>query len=759
LKPTIVVRNYGQTSEVLSWDTFRQNCVKLQEKIETLVKESNGSLDRVMAEELVDEIIVLRRDNPLRTDELLVQDDYADLEELEDGSVVAPKRVLNPVIERYESLLTLAANSRDLKLVLILYDEILQRELPITPVILNTTLRTLLSSGDPSKAQIIFRQAEFLDSGTSERPYDFMTLFYAMQIHYALGDEQGMTNIYKKTGEMTETSSAVRSEVVQRIVAAYLTGLASIGYHAKSTLVYEQIQRDNPAIVNLPSLQMAMIESYSNLGDFNAVFENFEILASNHEIQVPPAIISHAIVSALVLKKVDMAKQFYDALCAESEQQQQGRENLPSFQQFVDLAAEPSRIPKTQLSSEDEVPHKLVQESPTKDNYEQAIVHYAKSGNLQLTDSLWNEYRLKHIKSGQLPSIKVISALFQGAARLNNAKYLPLVLDFEKMKIPPSLARSLLQFHIQRHDTSKAIEVFFKILNKYPSVIENAMCTSVMQIFLEAPSFVKEKGISVFEQIIAAFPNDMLDISFFNHALSLFTAMEYAKGVSEVLAQIKRRGILPNTPTYNCLMHIYLKKPDYRMAINTYTDIIKAKLEPDTESIMALITALGESKSLAHPKSVSFLRDQMDRYSIEPNEALLEVLRKATTIAQNPNAFGVLMRALVEKYQIHLTASNYNSWISALLSCDQITKALELAKHVISESRRDSSILTFEFCAQLALAVSKESGSDFKQETIDRWANENLKMQQTLDLEERAIFSRDVAYWSSLIKDEPLIGR
>lgn len=777
------IRSLCTTSRPLSWDTFRQDALALGEKISTLVSESEGHLNRVMADALVSELLKLRKSHPLRHDELLSTVDLeenAPSMELGMSDEVSTK---DPVVERYELLLMLAAESRDFKLVLELFDELQQRHISVSPLILNITMKSMLEGGDVSKGLFIFKSVESSSRESGSRSTDAITLFFAMQTYISLGDVEGMNSIYTRMGKLVSGSVPVRGDIVRRVVCAYIAGLTQIGRSRMAMDMYEQVNASNPEIVDLPIVHIAMIEAYSDSRQHAKVVSAFEKLAAS-DVRIPYTSVSRTIVSLLYLKKEKKAQAMYRTL------EQSGLEGATSWQRFLDIVASPEGLPKPPHSSEDQGPLNLLRESPTLQRYEDAIAHFALAGDLVLAESLLNEYLSKH--PGSRPTLKMVSSLFQGGARLGNNKYLALVANFQSnAKLPPSLARTVINFHIQRRDLQQAIEAFYKISTRYPGAIDAAMCESLLRLVLSGlpssaassesengktsssklsqqsiqttPEHVEptaaqsqrlQTGIDLYYHITSTFPDSLLTIDFFNAALTLFTKDTHPKGVSDTLEEIKKRTLKPNAGTYTSLMYLYLRRPDYNMVVQTYTQLVQKDLIPDVNTISALAIALGESKALANSKSVLFLKEQMDRYNIMPDSVFLEVLKRATTVAGNPNAFGVLMRFLVQKYQLRLSASNYTSWLAALLQCDQISRALALAKTVLDDARKNAQVLTHGFASQLALYVSKEGGSDLKEETVERWIADTSSLSKPLTVEQRVLFERDVIQWSKLFPDD-----
>ena len=749
------------------------------------MSESEGHLNRVVADALVSDILKIRKSHPLRRDELL---STVDLEEdapyVDSNAVEEASRPKDLLVERYELLFMLAAECRDFKLVLALFDEMQQRHVAISPLVVNVVMKCMLEDGDVSKGLHIFQTVEASSRESGVRSTDAMTLFFAMQTYVSLGDVEGMNAIYARMGKLASGQVPVRGDIVRRVVCAYIAGLSQIGRNRTAIEVYEHVKASNPDIVELPIVHIAMIEAYSDSRQHDKVVSLFEKLAAS-DVRIPYSSVSRTIVSLLCLKKEKKAQAIYRKL------EQSGIGDADDWKRFVEIAASPEGLPKPKYSSEDKETLNLLRDAPSVERYENAIAHFALAGDLVLAESLLKEYLSKSPGSQTQPTLKMVSSLFQGGARLGNSKYLTLVANFQSTaKLPPSLARSIINFHIQRRDLQQAIEAFYKILTRYPSVIDAAMCESLLNLILSGlpsssavgsettkntspthshqsiqstpehvePTAAQSKrlqtGIDLYYHITSSFPDSMLTIDFFNMALTLFTKETHPKGVSDTLEEIKKRVLKPNTGTYTSLMYLYLRRPDYNMIVQTYTQLVQNDLIPDVNTISALTIALGESKALANSKSVLFLKEQLDRYNIMPDSVFLEVLKRSTTEAGNPSAFGVLMRFLVHKYQLSLTAGNYNSWLAALLQCDQISRALALAKTVLDDARKNAHVLTHGFASQLALYISKEGGSDLKEETVERWITDTTSLSKPLTVEQRVLFERDVIQWSKLFPDD-----
>lgn len=765
------MRSFSTNVKPLAWDTFRQEATELGERLENIIKESKGSLDRAVAESLVDEIINLRRANPRRRDELLPTLDFEDT--LEDEDVLhfgEDGTVKSPLVEHYEALFNLASTCTDAKLALVLYDEIQQRGVPITTVMLNSALKVCVDCGDPSKAEMIFNSNESSDA------VDATTLEYAMQSFVSLGDREGMSRIYAKLGAMATSSAVVRGELVRRTIGTYILGLVQLGYPTLATKAYEVIRPQNPDMVALPSVQMALIEAYSDLRNYAAACDIFTLMLEK-SIQIPHTTIARVIYCYMRLsneaatqiksstgktvkgvkstsiadsvKFETKAKEIYAIFNSDPHMAR-----LWPWDRFISLSKSREGLPRATPLSEDDGPMRLLEEAPKKENYEAALIHYAMSGNFVFVERLLKEYA-ERFKGAQLPT-PVNAAIFKGSTRLGNAKYLSSLenLDDESAKVPPSLARSLLNFYISKSNITKSTDVMNKIIARYPSTIEAGACEEILKLFLTAPHYLQQRAKSLFYQLNESFPDSTLTVDFFNIAMTLFTHTENAQGINDILEQIKRRSLVPNSGTYTALMELYLRKPDYRMVVETYAQMIDQKLEPNTGAVMALIIAMGESKALAETKSVLFLQEQLERYNVEPSEDFVQVLKKSTATAKNPTAFGVLLRTLTRKLGVALTAGNYVSWLAALLQCDQINRALELAEVVVKESRHKPELLTLSFCETLSLYVAKEAGDDLDSDSVNRWINHRSVSSKPLSVSERIVFEKDLKLWNSLFPDE-----
>lgn len=767
LKSTLGIRTVASDVKPLAWDTFRKEASDLREHLERVVKESTGSLDRAVAESLVDEIVNLRRANPRRRDELLPTSELQDTNEaLEETGFITDRTDKDALEEHYECLLILASSCNDSALSLILYDEILQRKVKLTSLMLNSVLKLCVSSGDASKAKFIFESNESSDA------LDAMTLNYAMEAYTALGDKHNMTRIYHKLGEMVTSNSVIRGDLVRRIISSYLLGLVQIGYPTTATKVYEMIHSQNPDIVRLPAVQMAMIEAYSDLRNHAATCKAFSLLLESN-VRIPNSTVARAIIGYLslsndttsqqngkivkgvkatknedLLKYQTKAKDIYSIL----EKDPQMAAIWP-WDRLVKLSQSREGLPRTTPLSEDTALLSLVKEQPTKQNYENAITNYALSGDFVIVEKLLKEHAERFKDAALAP--KTNSALFHGSTRLGSSKY---VQRFESLNedsnIPPSLARSLLNFYIAKGNILKACDIMYKILERYPSTITAETCESLLKLFVGAPRFLQQRAADLLSQLTDRFPDSILTINFFNTAMTIFTHSENAKAISEVLEQIKHRSLVPDAGTYTALMELYLRKPDYKLVVATYTQMIEQKLAPNTGGLMALIVAMGESKALAETKTVLFIQEQLQRYDIEPTEDFVQVLRKATASAGNPAAFGILLRAITRKHGLSLTPSNYVSWLAALLQCDQITRALELTAVVLKESREDPDLLTIAFCESLALYIAKEAGDDLDSDSVNRWINHRSVGSKALSAAERVLFEKDIRLWNSLFPED-----
>lgn len=751
----------------------------LQKKIENVVAESKGHLERATAENLVDEIINLRRANPRRRDELLstneVEEDINASLDIEEK----PKSPKKPLVEQYESLFMLASNCRDLKLVLMLYDEVQQRKVPLTPPMLNVMLKSCIEDGNPTRAKMAFEEALRI----AEQAVDAVSYLFAMRAYISLGDHISMMKVFSLVGEIVSdsTRTILRGDHVKSIVCTYILGLVLIGRQTAAIGVYEMMQQENPELVRSADVQMAMIESYSNQEVYDSVARIFEELLADN-VRVPHATIARVIHAYLRLAKAvansktssrKLASMSTDASSASKKlsdkaksifqifQKSELSEALWPWEKFVQLANSDEGLPKALPSCEDTELLDLVREQPTKQRYEDAIVHYATGGDLVLADNLVEEWKNRFPEEPL--TTKIMTALFRGGSRLGNSKYVALFDELEGVtapdkRLPPSLARTLLRFHVERKDIHKATESIYKIMSKYPEALDEASCEEAMQLFISSPSFLVPKGKQLYYQLVDNYPSSTLSVNFFNTSISMFTRAVDSQGISHALAEIKKRNLFPNAGTYSCLMYLYLKKPDYKLVVATYTQMLELKIAPNTSCVMSLIAALGESKSLSEPKTVLFIKDQLELYDIKPDETLIQVLKKATTASDNPNAFGMLLRALVQKYDLSLSPGNYASWITALLECDQIKRALELAAHVFAESRKRPHLLTHSFCTTIALYVSKEGGEDLQSETVDRWISSNTPSQTPLQARERVQFERDLKHWQSLFPEDSVIS-
>ena len=739
----------------------------MREHLEKIVKESTGSLDRAVAENLVDEIVSLRRANPRRRDELLPTSELQDSADvLDEASFITDRANKDSLEEHYECLLTLASLCNDPALSLVLYDEILQRGVKITSVMLNSVLKLCISTGDASKTKRIF------EANKSSEALDAVTLQYAMQAYTALGDKINMAHVYNMLGDMVTNDSIVRGDLVRRIISSYLLGLVQIGYPTTATKVYETIYSQNPDIVRLPAVQMAMIEAYSDLRNHSATCKVFDLLLES-DTRIPNSTISRVIIAYLSLAntaaatpagkgtKGSKASKVIDSSKYESKAKDifsilEKDTNMAAtwpWEQFVKMSQSREGLPRATPLSEDTTLLTIAKEKPTKQNYEKAIINYALSGDFTVVEKLLKEHAELFTDSAMSPQVN--SALFQGSTRLGNSQYVQQFGDLsEEANIPPSLARSLLNFYISKGNITKSCDVVYKILARYPSTIRSDMCESLLKLFVGAPKFLQPRAVDLFYQLIDQFPDSILTMEFFNIAMTVFTHTENAKAIGTVLEQVKRRSLVPNSGTYTALMELYLRKPDYKLVVATYTQMIEQKLAPNTGGLIALIAAMGESKALAEPKTVLFIQEQLQLYDFEPSEDLMQVIKKATATAGNPAAFGVLLRTISRKHGISLTASNYASWLAALLQCDQVSRGLELATIVLRESRQDPDLLTLAFCETFALYIAKEAGDDLDADSVNRWINHRSVSSKALSAAERLLFEKDLKLWRSLFPED-----
>ena len=763
------MRSFSNDIKPLSWDEFRKEATQLGEKIDGMIKESNGHLDRMVAENLVDEIVNLRRAHPLRNDDLLPTEDFEDMvSDPMQGVSTSQKTAKKPLVEHYECLFILASSCQDSRLVLLLYHEIAQRKIEMTSVMLNAALKTCVIDCDVVRAKTIYESEEAKGS------IDAMTLVYMMQAYTALGDKKGMERIYMKLGEMVSNETVVRGDLVRRIIASYLIGLVQIGYPSIAVQVYESIFHENPSLVKVPPVLRAMIEAYSDLRNFFAAIQTFEILVEDNA-QIPHSTIARVIYCYLCAaqsqtKSAKTGKSLNKSNDNHSDSTQKFEakaKDLYSFieknstmarawpwDRFLQLTQSKEGLPRATPLSEDTTLLQVIKEKPTQANYEAALTHFATAGDLVIAEKILRSFNKRFPDVPITP--KMSSALFQGSTRLGNSKYVSQFenLDDEKAKISPSLARHLLNYYITKGDAIKTTDLFGKVLSRYPSIVEPSTCEAVLKLFVGAPSFLQSRGIALFYQLLEIFPDSTLTTDFFNIAMTVFTHTTNPKGISVVLEQIKKRQLTPNARTYTALMELYLRKPDYKLVMATYAQMIEAKISPDTGGIMALIVALGESKALAEAKTVLFLQEQLEIYDVEPSEELLEVLKKATMAARNPGAFGLLLRVLTRKHGLSLNAGNYTAWLSALIQCDQLKRALELATHLVEESRRRPELLTVDFCYSLALFVSKEAGDDLKQESVLSWIKHTGSGNAPLNAAERLRFEKDLSTWHTLFPED-----
>lgn len=740
LKP---VRHFATTTSApLSWDVYSKETQEISKKVKAVTIHGDGQLERVVADEIVGKMMALKRRFPERRGSVLDTSEVShDIDDTASADFEKPP-AKDPTIERYEYLFVLALNARDPRLVLELLDEVLQRDLNISSVMLNVAMQSSLRDLEPKRALSILKQVQ---DRVGESPMDALTYTNMIEAYTALGDMKGMSETYQKFG-IKAANENLRIDAVAKGVAAYITGLVKIGYTNLAIRVFEDVRSKEPNLVNIPSVKLAMIEAYSDARQHTlvtALFDEFVAISSS----VSFTTLARTIVSYLKLKKVQEAEMLY-ASAVKSNLQIQAWDKLQEI-----ANSKEGGYPRLTPSSEDRTLLEKAEEQESNHlALEAAICHFAASGDLVLADELFRRY-LQLLKRTQKPvssnpTVQVISALFQGAARLGNAQYLDLIHKFPSVEPPPSLVRALTLFHIRRNNPDAASDSFFKILTRYPNAVDSTICEQVLAAFVTGPKKKLRDGAKFYHTLLEQTQlSNHLTTNFFNHAITLFTKLEEPTHVSETLAELKKRQLTPNTGTYNCLMQLYLIKPDYQMVLNTYTSILQRGLVPNLETMLALTVALGESKALSHTKTVSFLREQFEKYHISPSIELFDLLRRATVVAGNPGAFGVLLKTFSQKYKTTITPMNYISWMTALLDCNQLEQALDLAQTVYVDSRADPSILTHGFCSLLALFLTKEAGSDISVESIDRWVCEPALVEVALSVQEAERFAKDLKSW------------
>jgi pentatricopeptide repeat protein len=586
----------------------------------------------------------------------------------------------------------------------------------------------------------------------------------------SLGDVHNMSKTYGRLSKLA-ASQEVRVEVLRQALTDYITGLVALGYPSLAVQVYEDIGRTADfELIQVSNVMTAMLEAYSHLNKHSEVVQLFDKMAAA-SVGLSYQMILRVIVSRLALQQTSKARSMYKTL---EEQVLSGGSKTSgggpvtgvgptlrlshTFEDLAKMALNKDGFPATRPTCEDKSILETLKDDPSAQNYEKAINQFALGGDLKLAEQLLNDWMNKSASNStgsiasssssiRPPTSSMVSALVNGSIRLNNGHFLDLI-ETHKIKPTMSLTRSIVQFHLKRRDPTMAASVLLKSLTKKSSTIGNAILTSILTSFNLGHASALPAGANFYHQVVATIP-DELTIEFFNAALQLFTKMMDGDSITGILSLIKSRSLVPNVTTYTCLMQIYLKKPDYKMAVTTYMQILEQGLVPDSAAVLALATALGESKALAHAKSVRFLQEQLDYCPLDPTPTALEVLQKACNLAENPSAFAILLDTLKQKFNIQLTTEQYMAWLTSLLEFDDIPAAIDLAISVSGLARRKPDILTRAFCCRLALHISEQVGTDFPMDSLDRWIVDPSAGSLTLEPGELLKFQADLKTWAS----------